>query len=47
MAKKYQVNQLVRFVNSTLARMVHWNIDPKHTHLLTLRGCESGKPQQF
>jgi deazaflavin-dependent oxidoreductase (nitroreductase family) len=43
MAKKYQVNQWVRFVNSMMARMVRWNIAPKHTYLLTVPGRKSGK----
>jgi len=44
MAKKYQVNTMVRFVNRMMARMIRWNIAPAHTYLLTVLGRRSGKP---
>jgi deazaflavin-dependent oxidoreductase (nitroreductase family) len=43
MAKKYQVNGAVRFVNRMMARMIRWKIAPPHTYLLTVRGRKTGK----
>ena len=44
MAKQYQVNGRVRFVNRMMARMVRWNIAPARTYLMTVRGRKTGKP---
>lgn len=44
MAKNYQVNGRVRFVNRIMARMVRWNIAPSSTYLMTVRGRKTGKP---
>jgi hypothetical protein len=43
MAKQYQVNGMVRFVNRMIARMIRWNIAPAGTYLLTVRGRKTGK----
>lgn len=44
MAKEYQVNRRVRFVNAMMTRMIRWNIAPARTYLLTVRGRKTGKP---
>jgi deazaflavin-dependent oxidoreductase (nitroreductase family) len=44
MAKKYQVNGRVRFVNRIMSLMVRWNIAPSSTYLMTVRGRKTGKP---
>lgn len=44
MARKYQVNGTVRFVNRLIARVIGWNIAPPHTYLLTVHGRKTGKP---
>jgi deazaflavin-dependent oxidoreductase (nitroreductase family) len=43
MAKKYQVNGMIRFVNRMMVRMIRWNIAPAGTYLLTVRGRKTGK----
>ena len=43
MAKKYQVNGIVRFVNRITARLIGWNIAPPRSYLLTVRGRRTGK----
>jgi len=43
MAKQYQVNRQVRFVNKMIARMIRWNIAPPRTYLMTVRGRKTGK----
>ena len=43
MAKQYQVNGRVRFVNRMMARMVRWHIAPAATYLMTVRGRKTGK----
>ena len=40
MAKTYRVTPIICFVN----RMIHWNIAPPRTYLLTVRGRKTGKP---
>ena len=42
--KEYKVNRRVRFINRMMARMIHWNVAPPRTYLLTVRGRRSGKP---
>jgi deazaflavin-dependent oxidoreductase (nitroreductase family) len=44
MAKQYQVNRRVRFINWMMTRMVRWNIAPPRTYLMTVRGRKTGKP---
>ncbi len=44
MAKKYQVNNIVRSVNNMIVRLIHWNIAPPETYALTVRGRKTGKP---
>jgi deazaflavin-dependent oxidoreductase (nitroreductase family) len=44
MAKKYQVNARVRFVNRMMERMIRWNIAPPRTYLMTVRGRKTGNP---
>ena len=44
MAKQYQVNSRVRFVNRMMARMIRWKIAPSSTYLMTVRGRKTGKP---
>jgi deazaflavin-dependent oxidoreductase (nitroreductase family) len=41
--KEYRVNWRVRLINRLMARMIHWNIAPPRTYLLTVRGRKSGK----
>jgi hypothetical protein len=43
MAKKYQVNSIVRFVDRVMVRMIRWNIAPPETYVLTVRGRKTGK----
>jgi deazaflavin-dependent oxidoreductase (nitroreductase family) len=43
MAKKYQVNRRIRFINRMMTRMIHWNIAPPRTYLMTVRGRKTGK----
>ena len=43
LAKKYQVNFVVRFVNRMMARMIRGNMAPPRTYLLSVRGRKSGK----
>ena len=42
--KEYKVNRRVRYINRMMARMIHWNVAPPRTYLLTVRGRRSGKP---
>jgi len=42
--KQYKVNRRVRFINRMMARMIHWNVAPPRTYLLTVPGRKSGKP---
>jgi deazaflavin-dependent oxidoreductase (nitroreductase family) len=42
-ARIYQVNNSVRFVNHLMARMIRWNIGPPGMYLLTVRGRKTGK----
>ena len=44
MAKKYKVNRRVRIINCMMTRMIHWNIAPPRTYLMTVRGRKTGKP---
>ena len=44
MAKQYQVDGRVRFVNRMMARMIRWNIAPPRTYLMTVLGRKTGKP---
>jgi deazaflavin-dependent oxidoreductase (nitroreductase family) len=44
MARKYQVNGTVRFVNRIQVRLNRWNISPPGTYVLTVQGRKSGKP---
>lgn len=44
MAKEYQVNGMVRFVNAMIVRMIRWNLAPPQNYALTVRGRKSGKP---
>ena len=44
MAKQYQVNRRVRFINRMMTRMIRWNIAPPRTYLMTVRGRTTGKP---
>ena len=44
MAKQYQVDSRVRFVNRMMARMIRWNIAPPRTYLMTVLGHKTGKP---
>jgi deazaflavin-dependent oxidoreductase (nitroreductase family) len=44
MAKKYEVNRRVRIINRLMTRMIRWNIAPKQTYLMTVRGRITGKP---
>jgi deazaflavin-dependent oxidoreductase (nitroreductase family) len=44
MAKQYQVDGRVRFVNRMMAHMIRWNIAPAHTYLMTVLGRKTGKP---
>jgi len=44
MAKKYHVNGRVRFINRLMTLMIHWNIAPKQTYLLTVKGRKTGVP---
>jgi hypothetical protein len=43
MAKNYQVNAMIRFVNRMMARMIRCNIAPAGTYLLTVKGRKTGK----
>jgi deazaflavin-dependent oxidoreductase (nitroreductase family) len=43
MARKYQVNFIVRFVNRMMAGMIRRKAAPAHTYLLTVRGRKTGK----
>jgi deazaflavin-dependent oxidoreductase (nitroreductase family) len=43
-AKKYRVNDTVRFVNRIMVGLNRWNISPPHTYVLTVRGRNSGRP---
>jgi deazaflavin-dependent oxidoreductase (nitroreductase family) len=44
MAKEYQVNGMVRLVNSMIVRMIRWNLAPPQNYVLTVQGRKSGKP---
>jgi deazaflavin-dependent oxidoreductase (nitroreductase family) len=44
MAKQYQVNRRVRFINRMMTRMIQWNIAPRNTYLMTVVGRKTGKP---
>mgnify|MGYP001814207663 CR=1 FL=1 len=44
MAKQYQVDSRVRFVNRMMARMIRWHIAPARTYLMTVLGRKTGKP---
>ena len=44
MAKKYTVNRRIRLINRMMTRMIHWNIAPPRTYLMTVRGRKTGKP---
>ena len=43
MAKKYQVNARVKMINRMMVQMLRWNIAPKQTYLLSVRGRKTGK----
>ncbi len=43
MAKKYQVNGMVRLVNRLTMQLMRWNIARPHAYLLTVRGRKTGK----
>jgi deazaflavin-dependent oxidoreductase (nitroreductase family) len=44
MARKYQVNGVVRFVNRIGASMIRRNLGPQQNYLLTVNGRKTGKP---
>jgi deazaflavin-dependent oxidoreductase (nitroreductase family) len=44
MAKHYQVNRRVRLINRMVTGMIHWNIAPQNTYLMTVVGWKTGKP---
>ena len=44
MAKKYQVNGQVKFINKMMRFMIRVNIAPKGYYLLTVRGRKTGRP---
>ncbi len=43
MARTYQVNGMVRFVNQLTMHLMRWNIARPHAYLLTVRGRKTGK----
>lgn len=43
MAKTYQVNTTVKFINRIMKSLVRFGIGPKQTYMLTVRGRKSGK----
>ena len=43
MARKYQVNGVVRFVNQIGASMIRRNLGPQQNYLLTVHGRKTGK----
>jgi deazaflavin-dependent oxidoreductase (nitroreductase family) len=43
MAKTYQVNSMVKFVNRIMRTLVRFGIGPKQMYILTVRGRKSGK----
>lgn len=42
MPKTYRVTPMVRFVNRLMRLMIHWNIAPAQSHLLTVPGRKTG-----
>jgi deazaflavin-dependent oxidoreductase (nitroreductase family) len=44
MAKRYQVNGMVRFANQIMVRLSNWGISPPGTYVLTVPGRKTGKP---
>jgi deazaflavin-dependent oxidoreductase (nitroreductase family) len=43
MAKQYQVNSMVRFVNRVMMRLNKWGIAAPNSYVLTVRGRKTGK----
>lgn len=43
MAKQYQVNSMVRFVNRVMMRLNRWGIAAPNSYVLTVRGRKTGK----
>jgi deazaflavin-dependent oxidoreductase (nitroreductase family) len=43
MAKQYQVNSMVRFVNRVMMRLNKWGIVAPNSYVLTVRGRKTGK----
>ncbi|MBN1994912.1 MAG: nitroreductase family deazaflavin-dependent oxidoreductase [Anaerolineae bacterium] len=43
MAKTYQVNTTVKFINRLMQALVRFGLGPKQTYMLTVRGRKSGK----
>ena len=42
MAKKYQLNAVLRLANRSMGRMISWGLAPAGYHLLTVTGRKSG-----
>jgi deazaflavin-dependent oxidoreductase (nitroreductase family) len=43
MAKQYEVNSMVRFVNRIMIRLNRWGIAAPNSYVLTVRGRKTGK----
>lgn len=43
MAKQYQVNSMIRFVNRVMMRLNKWGIAAPNSYVLTVRGRKTGK----